>query len=141
MSAACLTATRAGYDRAMFVGYDHVQICCPVGGEDSAKAFYGDVLGLDEVEKPLELAARGGCWFRVGNGQGLHVGVLDPFVPATKAHPALRVTDTDTLERIVARIADAGFDVEWADIPIAEARCKVRDPFGNLLELLVGTTG
>lgn len=124
-----------------FVGYDHVQVCCPTGGENEARAFYGDVLGLAQVPRPAELAGRGGCWFRVGSGQGLHVGVLDPFVPSTKGHPAIRIVDVASLEQLVARIAEAGFVVEWADVPIADARCKVLDPFGNLVELLVGTTG
>ena len=124
-----------------FVGYDHVQVCCPPGGEDEARAFYGGVLGLPEVPKPSELAGRGGCWFQVGAGQGLHVGVLDPFVPSVKGHPALRVVDVPTLEQLALRIQDAGHQVDWADVPVAEARCKVLDPFGNLVELLVGTTG
>ncbi len=124
-----------------FVGYDHVQVCCPPNGEAVARAFYGGVLGLAEVPKPAELASRGGCWFQVGAGQGLHVGVLDPFAPAMKAHPALRVRDVAALEALVERIAAAGHVVEWADVPIADARCKVVDPFGNLVELLVGTTG
>ena len=124
-----------------FAGLDHVQVCCPRGGEADARAFYGGVLGLPEVPKPAELASRGGCWFRIGTGHGLHVGIMDPFVPATKAHPALRVVDVPSLEALVERITDAGFPVEWADVPVAEARCKVTDPFGNLVELLVGTTG
>lgn len=124
-----------------FLGYDHVQVCCPAGGEQDARAFYGSLLGLPEVPKPDELAASGGCWFRVGAGQGLHVGVLDPFVPARKAHAALRVRDVATLEALVARITAAGVPVEWSKVPVAEARCKLHDPFGNLVELLVGTTG
>lgn len=134
----------AGYKDRMthpFAGFDHIQVCCPPGCEDQARTFYGGVLGLDEVPKPAELASRGGCWFQVGAGQGLHIGVLDPFIPATKAHPALRVLDLDSLEALVDRIRDAGHQVVWADVPIADARCKVTDPFGNLIELLVGTTG
>lgn len=123
-----------------YLGFDHVQVCCPPGGEDVARAFYGGVLGLPEVAKPASLVGRGGCWFRVGE-QGLHVGVLDPFVPAAKAHPAIRVRDVAVLEQVVARLAEAGHAVSWADVPIADARCKVHDPFLNLVELLVGTTG
>ena len=122
------------------LGFDHVQVCCPPGGEDEARAFYAGVLGLEEVPKPPLLAARGGCWFRVG-AQGLHIGVLDPFTASTKAHPAIRVVDASTLETVIARIEAAGHAIDWADEPIAEARCKVHDPFGNLIELLVGTTG
>ena len=42
----------------------HVQVSCPVGGEDAARRFYADALGIPEVAKPPVLAARGGCWFR-----------------------------------------------------------------------------
>ena len=124
-----------------FAGYDHVQVCCPPGGEDEARAFYAGVLGLAEVPKPAALAGRGGCWFQVGAGQGLHVGVLDPFTPSTMGHPALRVADKGALDDLVEHLQGAGVAVDWADVPIAEARCKLHDPFGNLVELLVGTTG
>jgi catechol 2,3-dioxygenase-like lactoylglutathione lyase family enzyme len=123
-----------------YEGFDHVQVCCPKGREDDARAFYGGVMGLPEVEKPEPLRARGGCWFRVGQ-QGLHVGVLEPFFPAPKAHPAFRLRDREALDQLVQRLERAGYGVDWADEPIADARCKVIDPFGNMLELLVGTTG
>lgn len=126
------------------VALDHLQVTCPSGGEDAARAFWGGLLGLREVEKPAELASRGGCWFRVGEGVGsvgLHVGVQDPFVPATKAHPALRVDTLEALSELAGRLAETGHEVEWAEVPVAAARLKTRDPFGNLVELLVGTTG
>lgn len=43
----------------------HVQVSCPVGGEDRQRAFYSGVLGWIELPKPPLLAARGECWFRV----------------------------------------------------------------------------
>ena len=74
----------------------HVQVACPPGGEDAARRFYADGLGMAEVDKPADLVARGGCWFRAYDDRGevaaeLHVGVEDPFAPARKAHPALVV--------------------------------------------------
>ena len=42
------------------VGIDHVQLAMPEGGEETARAFYRDALGLTEVPKPADLAARGG---------------------------------------------------------------------------------
>jgi catechol 2,3-dioxygenase-like lactoylglutathione lyase family enzyme len=36
----------------------HVQVACPPGGEDDARRFYADGLGLPEVEMPAELARR-----------------------------------------------------------------------------------
>lgn len=91
----------------------HVQVACPPGGEDEARRFYADGLGMTEVDKPADLAGRGGCWFRAyadGEvGAELHVGVEDPFAPARKAHPALVVDD---LEPVAARLRQLGFDVD-----------------------------
>ena len=39
---------------------DHIQLGMPAGGETTARAFYGRVLGLAEVAKPPQLAGRGG---------------------------------------------------------------------------------
>ena len=41
------------------VGLDHVQIAAPPGCEDAARAFYGGLLGLLEIDKPPLLAVRG----------------------------------------------------------------------------------
>lgn len=123
---------------------DHLQVCCPPGGEDEARAYWSGLIGLDEVDKPAALASRGGCWFRIGEGAraiGLHVGVLDPFVPATKAHPALRARSLEALAELAGSLAEAGYPVAWAEEPIADARLKTQDPFGNMIEFLVGTTG
>ena len=119
------------------IGLDHVQVAAPRGCEDAARDFYGGLLGLAEVEKPHALAARGGCWFTVGPHE-LHVGVADPFVPATKAHPGFRVTSSAVLRGLARRLADAGLELEWADeaeIP-GRTRLHLHDPFGNRLELL-----
>jgi catechol 2,3-dioxygenase-like lactoylglutathione lyase family enzyme len=115
---------------AVIVGIDHVQVAAPPGCEEEARAFYGAVLGLAELEKPPLLAARGGVWFRVG-GQELHVGVEQEFAPARKAHPAFAVGDLDAL---AARIGE----VVWpdpAEIP-GVRRFHCSDPFGNRLEFV-----
>ena len=119
------------------VGLDHVQVAAPAGCEDDARRFYGALLGLDELEKPPLLAARGGVWFGVGEQQ-LHVGVADGFAPATKAHPALRISSRAALDRLAARLEAHGIEVRWADpeeIP-GGARFFVDDPWGNRIELL-----
>ncbi|PHM27527.1 hypothetical protein [Xenorhabdus innexi] len=40
---------------------DHVQLAIPKGEEDTARKFYIDILGLTEMQKPANLAKRGGC--------------------------------------------------------------------------------
>lgn len=119
----------------MFVeGIDHVQLAAPPGCEEAARWFFGELLGLTEVEKPAPLRARGGVWFQVG-AQRLHIGVEDPFSAAHKAHPALRVRPA-ALDRLAARLQAAGVEVEWDDAIGAVRRFYATDPWGNRIELL-----
>ena len=119
----------------MITGIDHAQVAAPPGCEPAARSFYGGLLELAEVDKPPALAARGGCWFRLG-GQQLHVGVARAFTPSAKAHPALRVDDTAALETLAKRLQEAGYTVEWDDAIPGADRFYVHDPFGNRLELV-----
>lgn len=122
------------------IGIDHVQVAAPPRCEEAARAFYGGLLGLAEVEKPSSLAARGGVWFSAGRQQ-LHVGVEMAFSPARKAHPALRMETRGALDELAARLAAAGCAVRWdADLP-GWARFHVHDPWGNRLELLAADEG
>jgi catechol 2,3-dioxygenase-like lactoylglutathione lyase family enzyme len=111
---------------------DHVQLAGPKGCEDEARAFFGEILGLTEVEKPEELKKRGGVWFEFGTFQ-LHIGVEEPFSPAKKAHPGFTV---DHLEALKAQLRQ--YKVHFTEdnnLPGAD-RIYVNDPFGNRLEIL-----
>ena len=116
----------------MLAGIDHVQLAAPPGCEAEARRFFGEVLGLEELEKPEPLRARGGVWFRVGLQQ-LHVGVEHHFTPARKAHPAFSVTNYDEL---LARLDAAGARVEPDNSIPGLRRCFVLDPWENRLELV-----
>ena len=121
----------------------HVQVACPPGGEDVARRFWAEGLGLTEVAKPADLAGRGGAWFRAYADSGevdaeVHVGLEDPFAPARKAHPALLLDGVAELEVTAARLAGLGFEVDWTErhtFPGHE-RCHARDGHGNRVELL-----
>lgn len=113
------------------VGIDHVQLSMPPGGEDAARAFYGELLGLREVPKPPELAVHGGCWF-AGPDTAIHLAPEDDFRPHTKAHPALIVRDLTSVREVLIA---AGVPIEEDDSGIRLRRCYVRDPFGNRIEL------
>lgn len=116
------------------LGLDHVQVAAPQGCESDARHFYGDLLGLVELTKPEALRIRGGVWFRVGPQQ-LHIGVEEPFSPARKAHPALRVA-ADTLDLIAERLAAAQATVIWDDDVPGARRFYTEDPWGNRVEIL-----
>jgi catechol 2,3-dioxygenase-like lactoylglutathione lyase family enzyme len=114
-----------------FTAIDHVQLAMPPGGEETARQFYRDLLGMAEVPKPEELVKRGGCWFESGAVQ-VHLGVERDFHAAKKAHPALRCRD---YAGVVQRLSGAGVEVTEAnDIP-GIRRCHIHDPFGNRIEL------
>jgi catechol 2,3-dioxygenase-like lactoylglutathione lyase family enzyme len=118
-------------ERNSFTAIDHVQLAMPPGQEQAARSFYAGILGMREIPKPAELAARGGCWFVSGDVQ-IHLGVETDFRPAKKAHPALRCADYDAL---LDKLHSAAISAhEPNDIP-GVRRCHIHDCFGNRIEL------
>ncbi len=121
----------------------HVQVTCPRGGEDDARRFYAEGLGLTEVAKPAELAGRGGAWFRAHDESGavtaeLHVGAEDSFRPARKAHPAFLLASESELEEVAVRLVRLGYEVdrsEWNTF-YGYRRVHTGDAHGNRVELL-----
>lgn len=116
------------------VGLDHVEVAAPrlPDTEEKARAFYGGVLGLRELEKRDPLKPKGGVWFSLGTGE-LHVGIEDQFRPARKAHPALLVGD---LAELRERIEEIGCEISAAEEIPGVVRFYVYDPFGNRIELM-----
>ncbi|WP_104105499.1 VOC family protein [Nocardioides sp. 616] len=121
----------------------HVQVACPAGGEADARRFWGEGLGLTEVEKPEPLRSRGGAWFRALDGSGgaaaeVHVGVETPFQPARKAHPALLLDSVEALDEAGDRLARLGFEVDRTerDTFPGHVRLHTFDGHGNRVELL-----
>jgi catechol 2,3-dioxygenase-like lactoylglutathione lyase family enzyme len=105
----------------------------------AARRFFGKLLGLEEIEKPEELRARGGVWFRVSDQQ-LHIGIEDPFVPARKAHPAIGVSDRSALDELGEGLSGAGFPVRWDEAQGDANRLYTEDPWGNRLEFIASSS-
>jgi catechol 2,3-dioxygenase-like lactoylglutathione lyase family enzyme len=112
---------------------DHVQLAGPRGCEEDARGFYGELLGLEEIPKPEPMRASGGVWFQVGE-QELHLGIEEPFTPARKAHPGLRV-EPGELDALATRLTVAGAPVDWDDRYPGVRRFYTADPFGNRIEI------
>lgn len=122
------------------IALHHVQVACPRGGEEDARRFYAEGLGLLEVEKPAALRGRGGVWFREYDVRGavsaeVHVGVEEPFAPARKAHPAFVVED---LYAVAGSLVGAGFEVDERekDTFAGYRRFHTHDAAGNRVEVL-----
>jgi hypothetical protein len=65
--------------------------------------------------------------------------VSEPFAPATKAHPALRLRDAAALAALVARLEEGGCPTR-GDVGLPGlVRAFVDDPFGNRVELVAHT--
>ncbi len=116
----------------MITSLDHIQIAMPIGKESQARQYYGELLGLKEMEKPAALRSRGGCWFELAN-LGLHLGVEKDFSPAKKAHPAFRISDLNKLAELFLK---KGFKVTWDENLKGERRFYSEDIFGNRLEYM-----
>jgi catechol 2,3-dioxygenase-like lactoylglutathione lyase family enzyme len=112
---------------------NHVQLAMPAGEEEKAREFYINLLGFSEIQKPPELAKRGGAWFQSGSVQ-LHLGVEADFKPACKAHPAFLVDD---FEALITKFQNAGYETDTSQPPLdGYQRAHVFDPFGNRIELM-----
>ena len=107
---------------------DHVQLAIPPGGEAAARTFYGEVLGLTEIEKPEAMRVRGGMWFQ----GGIHLGIEEGMRPSAKVHPALVVEDVEAVRRALVA---AGCEWRDADDLPGVRRGHTRDPFGNRIEI------
>ncbi|MBL3644989.1 VOC family protein [Bacillus sp. RHFB] len=116
----------------IFKSIDHIQLAAPKGSEETARKFFKNILGFDEVEKPEELKKRGGVWFEFANYQ-IHIGIEEPFYPAKKAHPAFEI---ENIEELKKHLVTNGIDVIEDDKLPGAKRFYISDPFGNRMELL-----
>jgi catechol 2,3-dioxygenase-like lactoylglutathione lyase family enzyme len=113
---------------------NHVNVVVPKPLEEAAKRFYGSVLGLREIPKPIESQGRGGAWYELGSVQ-LHLSVRAEAGNGVtaKGHVCYTVADVASAAECLRA---AGIEIIPDDQPIAgKPRFYVRDPGGNLIEL------
>jgi len=117
----------------MLTRLHHIQITIPKGAEDQARAFYCNLIGLRDIEKPEALQSRGGFWLELGDVQ-IHVGTEDGLDRnSTKAHIAYQVDDVSAWHE---KLTNAGFKI-GDSVPIpGYDRFEFRDPFGNRVEFI-----
>lgn len=119
----------------------HIQLAMPAGLEDTARHFYAELLGLEEVERPAR-SHDGQLGFCCFDDQGLitteiHLEVGAP-VPEGSGHTGLRLADREELTLLAHTLEQAEVQVDWSGRHSFEGyeRFFVQDPFGNHLELL-----
>jgi catechol 2,3-dioxygenase-like lactoylglutathione lyase family enzyme len=108
----------------------HVSVPRPPGSHAQTRAFYGELLGLEEAPVPKTLSHLDLIWFRLGETE-LHCFAEEPADDRSGRHFCIEVDD---LEQIRERLAGAGYE-PWDAEPIpGRPRFFCRDPFGNAIE-------
>ena len=109
----------------------HVSIPRPPGSHVATRAFYGDLLGLEEKVVPQTIQDLDLIWFNVGDDMELHVFTEEPLEDRSGRHFCLEVDDVEAMRQ---RLIDAGFE-PWTPTGIVNRpRFFCRDPFGNTIE-------
>ena len=101
---------------------------------EKAEQFYGNILGLEKVDRPLKYP---GVWYQVGDYQ-IHLMVHSEFnfnlsnqeKWGRNHHFAL---GTDNLSEIIARLQSRGHPVQMSQS--GRAACFTRDFDGNVIEI------
>jgi len=111
----------------------HVNVTVPPDLEQAAKRFYGDILGLPQIQKPEGPRQFIGAWYQIGNTQ-LHLSLEDdPQNSSSDRHVCYRVHD---LNVAAEELRTAGFEVIPDGQPARKSsRFFVRDPAGNMIEI------
>ena len=124
---------------AGIVKFHHVNVTVPRALEQAAKDFYSAGLGLEEVPKPEASRGRGGAWYLLGSVQ-LHLSLEDGLdMRSSTGHVCFAVED---LHRAQDYLASTGVEILPDPRPIpGTQRFYVRDPGGNLVEIVQRQTG
>lgn len=108
----------------------HAALVFTPGGEQRVRAFYGELLNLEELEP--ETVPRHSIWFKLADDVQLHLFADQAGPSHSRAHLCLTVDDLTTT---VARLRERGYDIEVAAPLHGRERIFTRDPFANRLEL------
>lgn len=114
------------------LGFDHVQLAFPRGKQLQVRAFYGDLLGLQEIKASAELERPGVVRYRVG-ALRLDLAEDSNGVIASKLHAAFLARG---LPEIAGNLRAVGLPIDDSQPLPGYQRIFAWDPFGNRLELL-----
>ena len=91
---------------------DHVQIASSGGCETEARRFFGELLGLEEIEKPEPLHGLAGVGSESGRG-GRRIGIEEPFSPSGRS--ASGIFRGRSLHPLFEQLEEAGVECTWDD--------------------------
>jgi len=104
----------------------------------SARRFYGDILGLEEIERPAMPIE--GAWYQIGEAQihliaaptGVDVGSRPAQINPLAGHTAFAIDDY-----VKTRDALRAKGIEVLETNPDRGQMWVQDPDGNVLEFIV----
>jgi len=108
---------------------DHIQLSASTGHETLSREFYGKLLGLTEVSG-ASLDRPGVVRYSIGN---IRLDIAAGEKPSAGAHLALR---TRRLVDVLDRLKKAGVTPDAENLSGKSPRAYLRDPHGNVLELI-----
>jgi catechol 2,3-dioxygenase-like lactoylglutathione lyase family enzyme len=111
-------------------GLQHVSSPIPSGGQPEVRRFYGELLGLSEIQVPRTFDGAQVVWFAAGERTELHFFTGEQ-APGSERHFCLDVED---LDQVRGALEEAGLDPYDATPIHNRPRFYCRDPFGNLIE-------
>ncbi|WP_414617562.1 VOC family protein [Dyadobacter sp. 32] len=114
-----------------FKHLDHIMICFPEGKEKEARAFYSNVLGLEELPDPGYALPKDAVWYQIGNIQ-LHIRP-ENHQDLSRRHPAFVVSSLENSRKI---LESNGIAIKNESPLPGRSRFSFRDPFGNNIELI-----
>jgi catechol 2,3-dioxygenase-like lactoylglutathione lyase family enzyme len=109
----------------------HVSIPRPPGSHVQTRAFYGELVGLEEKPVPDTIQHLDLIWYRLGGDTELHVFTEEPLEDRSGRHFCIEVDDVGALRE---RLENAGYKVRDPEPINNRPRFFVRDPFGNTIE-------
>ena len=115
----------------MIYRLQHVSIPRPPGSDERTRAFYGDLLGLEEIPTPSSLKHLRVIWFKLTEDSELHVFREEPVRDRSIRHFALIVDDVEAMRE---KLRAAGFAPWDAETIPGRPRFFCRDPNGNIIE-------
>lgn len=122
-------------DDARITGCHHLAVC--VHDIDEARRFYGEILLLEEVERPPEIAAKfRSAWYRIGPSE-LHVVENTAFQPLDSPLAPHIAVVTNDFDALTDQVVERGGEFRFGPGPGPDGirRAVIADPTGNTVEI------
>lgn len=111
----------------------HASVPMNTGGNDQARRFYGETLGLTEITPPDVLGSERFVWFAIGDsGDEIHCYTDNRGPNSPGQHLCIQVEDPAAMR---AHLEARGYETADTDAIPNRPRFFTTDPFGNRVEI------